>query len=531
MRRILPKWGLQPAHQPKQMVAFIGIVGCLIAFGPGSNTLAVNAAEDPPNILFIAVDDLNDWVGFLGETAPFEIHTPHLDALAARSLVFTNAHTPSPACAPARAAIMTGVHHARSGVNNVHWGDGPKWRSFEALKDVLTLEQFFKQHGYKTLGAGKIYHSQAPPWTPTSQVEADNWDFYYPSPYISHPHQIRPPDSIILPDGVDNENRPGGGGWWTWGPIPADDEKMADYHVVDWASYQLQLHHDRPFFLAAGVWKPHDPWEVPQKYFDMYPLGSIQLPLCQEDDLKDAFDHGRRWIQQWVYDNRQWEKIVQAYAASITFADAMVGRLLHALESSAYAENTIVVLWADHGMHMGEKENIEKFTLWEKSTRVPLILNIPGVTEAGDRYDDPVSLMDMYPTLAEACGFSLPAHLDGKSLIDCIKNGKERGPVVSSYRFSWTTEPTEGHAVRSARYRYIYYPTIGLEELYDHETDPNEWKNIAYRQENQQIVEAHRETLLKLLPDLSWTDALPLGYSIDEDGNVTKDNFQSLNKS
>jgi len=139
-----------------------------------------------PNILFVAVDDMNDWVSFLGGHPGMKIHTPNLDRLAASSMIFTNAHTAAPACAPTRTAILTGVHHTRSGAEHVHWGDGPKWREFEALKDVETLEQFFKNRGYKTLGAGKIYHSQAPPWTPTSQVEPANWDFYYPSGYISH---------------------------------------------------------------------------------------------------------------------------------------------------------------------------------------------------------------------------------------------------------------------------------------------------------------------------------------------------------
>ena len=283
---------------------------------------------------------------------------------------------------------------------------------------------------------------------------------------------------------MDNESRPGGQkGWWTWGPIPVADEKMADYHVVDWAKYQLSLKHEKPFFLAAGVWKPHDPWEVPQKYFDMYPLEDIVLPVYKEDDLEDAFDHGRRWIHKWVVDNQQWGKVVQSYAASITFADAMLGRLLNALENSAYAENTIVVLWSDHGMHKGEKDNIEKFTLWERSTRVPLIISVPGLTGAGSKCDQPVSLMDLYPTLVDLAGFDKPSQLDGNSLLPQVENlDRETSPVVTSYRFGWTEEPIIGHTVRSKRYRYIYYPEINLEELYDHETDPNEWNNTAYKE-------------------------------------------------
>ena len=488
-------------------------------------------AQTPPNILFIAVDDMNDWVGYLNGHPSMHIRTPNIDRLASRSMIFTNAHTPSPACAPARAAIMTGVHHARSGLGNVHWGDGPKWRSFEALRDVETLEQFFKNRGYKTLGAGKIYHSQAPPWTPTSQVEPANWDFYYPSPYISHPHQIRPPAEVIYPDSVDNENRPGGDedGWWTWGPIPAGDEKMADLHVVDWAAYQLEQQHQDPFFLAVGTWKPHDPWEVPQKYFDMYPSEDIVLPEVKQDDLQDAFDHGRRWIHQWVLDNRQWKNIVQGYAAAITFADAMVGRLLDALETSTYADNTIIVLWADHGMHMGEKDNIEKFTLWEKSTRVPLIIHAPGQTRAGSVYRHPVSLMDLYPTLVELSGFDQPVHVDGMSLVPQMQDlSKPRGPVLTSYRFSWTKEPQDGHAIRSSRYRYIYYPELGLEELYDHETDPNEWRNIAYMKNSNDVIQRHRTWLKERLPDIAFPSIKPDGYNLSVDGIIEKQDFKII---
>jgi arylsulfatase A-like enzyme len=485
--------------------------------------------EDKQNILLIVVDDMNDWAGFLSGHTSMKIHTPNIDRLAASSMTFTNAHTPSPACAPARTAILTGVHHARSGTENVYWGDGPKWRDFEALRNVVTMEQFFKQSGYKTLGAGKIYHSQAPPWSPTSQVEPANWDFYYPSAYISHPYQLRAPDHVIYPEDVDNASRPGGSkGWWTWGPIDAPDEKMADYHVMEWARYQLTQKHDKPFFMAVGTWKPHDPWEVPQKYFDMYPLEDIVLPDWKKDDLEDSFDHGRRWIQDWVVDNDQWEKVIQSYAASITFSDAMVGRLLDAFENSEYADNTIVAFWSDHDMHKGEKENIEKFTLWERSTRVPLIISAPGLTQEGMICDQPVSLMDLYPTLVDLAGFDKPQHLDGKSLVPQIYDPmRETPPVVSSYQFAWREDPVTGHAVRSKQYRYIYYPEINLEELYDVVNDPNEWDNIAYRKGNADIIDDHKKVLLDMLPQLKWSTDTPEGYSIDEEGKVRNNEFVS----
>ena len=519
--------GLNCYTSPNRIYTFIFCFSCL-----WHGTIQHSYAQSRPNVLFLAVDDLNDWVGYLeGHSGGMQIHTPNIDRLASRSVVFTNAHTPSPACAPARAAIMTGVHHARSGVNNVHWGDGPLWRNFPALRDVETIEQFFKRQGYKTLGAGKIYHSQAPPWTPTSQVEPDNWDFYYPSAYISHPHQIRPAPEVIFPEEVDNENRPGGDedGWWTWGPIDAPDEKMADFHIMEWARYQLQQDHNRPFFLAAGTWKPHDPWEVPQKYFDMYPLEDIILPQAKPDDLQDAFDHGRRWIQQWVLDNKQWKKIVQSYAAAITFADAMVGRVLEVLEESDYANNTIVVLWADHGMHMGEKDNIEKFTLWERSTRVPLLIHDPRNNVGHLECNQPVSLMDIYPTLVELAGFNVPTHCDGISLLPQLSDPEApHDPVLISYKFSWTKTPYEGHAIRDTRFRYIYYPDLGLEELYDHQADPREWHNIAYHENQKGTVAKFRAILQDRVSYLKWADAIPPGFSVGRSGDIINTDFQPL---
>jgi len=268
---------------------------------------------------------------------------------------------------------------------------------------------------------------------------------------------------------------------------------------------------------------------VPQKYFDMYPLEDIVLPECKEDDLIDALDHGRRDIHKWAVENNQWGKIIQAYAASITFSDAMVGRLMDAFEKSRYADNTILVLWSDHGMHMGEKENIEKFTLWERSTHVPLIISAPGITQPGSQCHQPVSLMDLYPTLVDLAGFESPGHLDGRSLVPQLKDpGTETLPVVTSYKFTWREPAVIGHAVRSNRYRYIYYPDINLEELYDHENDPNEWNNIAYLERNKPVIEEHRKILTQLLPQLTWKSGTPIGYTIDADGNIFCDHFISL---
>jgi arylsulfatase A-like enzyme len=258
----------------------------------------------------------------------------------------------------------------------------------------------------------------------------------------------------------------------------------------------------------------------------------VVLPVHKKNDLDDAFDHGRRWIYEWVEINKQWKKVIQSYAAAISFTDAMIGRLIDKIKKSSYADNTIIVLWSDHGMHMGEKENIEKFTLWERSTRVPLIMSFPKVIQPGSRCNQPVSLMDIYPTLVELTGFEKPNHLDGNSLVPQIKDPNTlSSPVISSYQFTWTNKPYGAHAVRSLNYRYIYYPEIGLEELYNHQTDPNEWHNVAYKSKNKKVIEKHRKVLLEMLPELKWEIETPKGYTINKNGNIFVQNYSELSVS
>ncbi len=514
-------------HNTRSIHLTVCILLILLTLVTRKEVTSQSEAPEQLNILFISIDDLNDWVGFLGGTE--NVHTPNIDRLAGSSMVFTNAHTASPACAPSRTALMTGVHPARSGIMKNTWFDGNHWRNRDALREVETLSQFFGNRGYKTLGGGKIWHTLAPPWRTLSQIEPESWDYYYPSKHINIPYQVRAPEEVIYPDHFEGD-RPHS--WFTWGPVDVGETKMADYHVVEWARYELAQKHEKPLFMAVGLFRPHMPWEVPRKYFDMYPLDEVTLPEHRKQDLKDTLDHGRRHWHKFVLRNEQWKQVVQAYKASITFADAQVGRLLDALEESPHAEKTIVVLWSDHGMHIGEKQNWEKFTLWEESTRVPLLFKVPGVTQSGSRSNQPVSLLDIYPTLADAAGFQPPEHLDGESLIPLMNNpGMKSDPVTTSFRFHLKVDGKTlvGHAVRSQRYRYIYYPGLGLEELYDHKTDPNEFENVAYREGNQDIIEQHRQKLLELMPDLEWTGEVPDGYELTKNG-IRNTNFVPMIK-
>ncbi len=431
-------------------------------------------AKTRPNILFIAVDDLNDWTNCLGG-CPSPIRTPNLDRLAASGVLFTAAYCAAPACGPSRAAVMTGLRPSTTGVyfNKIHWRSSPRTRN------AVTIPEYLRQYGYEVYGGGKIFHALSF-GGPGTKSDGDNdpkcWDFYFPSMLRAMPDPAWPKGWPANQPELDRQRGYVGKRpikFMEWIPLDEDDHVMADYKVVDWAISQLRRKHDKPFFQAVGIFRPHIPWFVPRKYYDMYPLDKIRLPEVKANDLDDARKHSKQWWHRWVVRNHQWKKAIQGYMASITFADVQIGRLIDALEKSRYANNTIVVLWSDHGFHLGEKENWEKFTLWEEATRVTLMVRAPGVTRPGGRCADPVSLVDIYPTLNELCGVPEKAGLDGVSLVPLL-----RDPEAPSERAVLTTYGKGNHAVRSRRWRYIRYED-GFEELYDHQNDPNEWTNLA----------------------------------------------------
>jgi arylsulfatase A-like enzyme len=498
------------------------IIGFFCLFSSNRARFSSDAKHNKPNVLFISVDDLNDWINtdsWIGRTG---IKTPNFNRLASMSMSFLNCQVPSPACAPSRTAIMTGVHPVKSGITG--WRH-PEWRKVPALQKVETLEQFFKARGYTTLGSGKIYHTQAPPRHVGNQSESQGWNYYFPSIPIPVPFQIRAPQENIAVHNITDIPQPD---YFSWGPIPVEDEYMADHQIVEWANHELARIHETPFFLAVGLTKPHDPWEVPQKYFDLYPLDSIRDVSIKKDDLIDAWNHGRRPLEKFISENKQTKKVIQAYMANISFADAMLGRLLDGLEKSRYKENTIIVLWSDHGMHMGEKENWEKFTLWERSLRAPLFIRVPGVTKPASATKMAVGTLDIYPTLAELIGEKIPSHCDGESLVPLLLGKKkEHKPVLSAYELkdSSNAKPYDGYSLRTTQYRYIYYPSSGLEELYDHLQDPDEWENIAYQSDRAPLVRNMRNLLSIQVPNLTWNNTIPSGYQLLENGSVRKLNY------
>jgi arylsulfatase A-like enzyme len=443
---------------------------------------AAPPAAEKSNVLFIPVDDLNDWVGALGGHP--DVKTPNLDRLAARGVLFTNAHCAAPACNPSRAALLTGVRPSTSGV----YHNSQPWRP--VLKDAVTLPQHFMANGYVAVGGGKIFHG--------GFDEAASWNDYFKRRTKAHAPAKAPVNGIPK------------AGHFDWGPVDAQDEDMPDSNMVDWAIEFLNRKHEKPFFLAAGFVKPHLPWYVPRKYFDLYPLDKVTLPKVDPRDLDDVPAAGRKMARpegdhRSVVQTDNWRKAVQGYLASISFMDAQLGRLIDGLDKSPHAANTVVVLWGDHGWHLGEKEHWRKFALWERATKAPLLVVAPGLTRPGGRCDRPVDFMGLYPTLVELCGLPAGKDQEGVSLVPLLKD-----PSAPWTRPALTTHGRNNHAVRSDRYRYIRYGD-GSEELYDHASDPDEWTNLASKPEMAKV----KEELAAFLPKANAADA-PAGSGKDE---------------
>ncbi|MCH7226899.1 sulfatase [Haloferula sp. A504] len=410
------------------------------------------AEDSRPNVLFIAIDDLNDWIGCMGGHP--DTKTPNLDRLARQGVLFTNASTPSPACVPTRCAVMTGKAPATTGL--YHNSDGHH-RLYDDLKSLVTLPQYFSQQGYKSWGAGKLLH----------HFHHGDYDEVFDNGYWKNPE----------PEGVDCEKPPRTIeeflDWWA--PVDVPNSDMKDWQAAQWAAGVLQQEHEKPFFLACGIFRPHEPWNVPQAYYDKFPLDSLTLPKIKEDDLDDVGEPVKRpspVAERIVSDEQVWRKSVQSYLANINFADDCLGLILDALDKSPHRDNTIIVLWSDHGWQLGEKYRWAKFTLWERSSRCVLMLAGPGITRGG-RVSSPVSLQDIYPTLIDLCRLPARRSIDGRSFLPYLENPDKAPSDIPAI-----TANELGFSLRGARYRYIRYHD-GSEELYDHMKDPMEWNNLA----------------------------------------------------
>ncbi len=450
------------------------ILSLLVISASLSQTGCEIKAEQKPNVLMICVDDLNDWIGVMGGN-PSAI-TPNMDRLAAQGTLFTNAHCQTALCGPSRASIMSGLRPSTTGIYG-QINDRDLRSASPIMKDIKFLPQYFGEQGYKTMGIGKIFHSHAPEGV--FQESGGRVKGFGP----------KPADGTRFKwdqDGTSTD----------WGAFPDVDEKMPDYQSAQWAKERLGEKHDKPFFLTVGFLRPHVPWYVPQKWFDMHPLDQVQLPPYKKNDKDDlpeiaiqADELPMMPTTDWAIDTEQWKDIVRAYLASTTFVDYYVGEVLKALENSPYKDNTIVVLWSDHGYRLGEKGTFAKHCMWQEGTNVPLIIKTPG-GKGGLKSNKPVELLDIYPTLLDLCGLPSNPSNEGTSLKPLIGD-----PNKNLDDAALTTFGRNNHAVVTEKYRYIQYEN-GAEELYDRSVDPNEWDNLAKEAETEGI----KLSLQKYLP-------------------------------
>lgn len=474
---------------------------CWLIFGFVSIFSQSGLSADRPNILMIAIDDLNDWVGYLGGHP--QSKTPHIDSLAKEGVGFTNAHCQSPLCNPSRTSLLLSKRPSSTGV----YGLAPFYTNVEKLKNETPIPQYFKQNGYRVLSTGKIFHGGWPP----KGVRPDIADEWGPNASVGARPEKK---SIVTPGG----NHP----LMDWGTFPHKDEDKGDWKVASWAVEKLKEDIDEPFFLSVGFFLPHVPCYATQKWFDLHPDEDLVMPPVLVGDRDDTPRFS--WYTHWklpeprlryMIEAHQWRRLVRSYLASVSFVDSQVGRVLRALKESGKMDETIIVLWSDHGYHIGEKGITGKNTLWRESTRVPLIFAGKGI-EPQRNCNQAVELLDIYPTLVDLCSLPRKEGLEGHSLVPQIKDPSTRRPWPAI-----TTHNHDNHSIRSEKYRFIQYAD-GSEEFYDCEIDPREWTNQINNPKYQVHIEEHRLWLPEI--NLKPAPGSAARILIYEDGVATWEN-------
>ena len=465
------------------------VLGQLVCF--------TTTADDNPNVVFIAVDDLNDWIGCLGGHP--QSHTPNINRLAQRGILFTNAHCAAPACNPSRAAVFSGRMPQATGV----WANKAVQTLDRTFPESVLLTTVFNDAGYQTLGTGKLMHGGAKAtfqqyfsteqrWSPFPRKAVEYTEAELPSKGSDNPRHLLKDSlgrDVVLPlNRMPSDRAPDQvkGESFDWGPFDVPDSDFGDTRITDWAIEKLATGFEKPFFLGVGYYRPHIPLFAPKRFFDRFEESPGKLPAVKSNDLDDLSDVAKRWAMEpvtagahaTVVKHKQWQAAVEAYLACVTYVDHEIGRLLNALDNSPYADNTVIALWSDHGWHLGEKQHWGKWTGWERSTRVPMIIAPPKdrknvFSAGGSRCDQPVGLIDLYPTLIDLCRVSGPGELDGESLVPLLQN-----PDRKTSRALVTMFDPGNASLRTVHWRYIRYAD-GSEELYDMQSDPNEWHNLA----------------------------------------------------
>jgi len=432
-----------------------------------------HSKDTPPNVILIAVDDLNDWIGCLGGHP--QVKTPNIDRLAAKGVLFANAHCQTSICNPSRASLMTSLYPSTTGI---YFNAGRIQESPVASENVL-LTRRFENEGYHVIAAGKLYHTFR-----------DNE--HYIKNYAGNFGGFGP-----LPE--EKFTAMPGNPLWDWGVFPERDEQLADYKIAEWAVGQLNESSDQPLFLGMGFYRPHVPLYTPRMWFDLYPEETTLLPEVDPEDLTDISDYAYKMTHlkyidpphpyhEWMLEHNEWLNFVRSYLASISFVDQQIGKVLDTFEQSSFKDNTYIVLFGDHGFHLGEKKAWAKQTLWENGTRTPLIIIGPGIPE-GKVCNKPVQLMDIYPTLLELTGHEADPKHEGHSLVPLLHDVETEWPHMARSSFG-----PGNFAIRSEGYRYIHY-NDGSEEFYNHHQDPNEWKNQISHPDLTEIIQKHRDIM------------------------------------
>lgn len=426
-----------------------------------------------PNILMIAVDDLNDWIGVMGGHP--QVKTPNIDRLAQRGVLFTNAHCQSPVCNPSRASMLSGLYPETTGIYFL----SPPPEASPVIMGQRFMPQRFLEDGYHVTGVGKIFHN------------GENQNESYIPNYGGQFGGFGPYPKKKL-------SSFGGHPLWDWGIFPEKDEQMPDHQIADWAIKQMGKAYDRPLWMGVGFYRPHVPQYAPQHWFDLYPLDTLRLPETIEGDLKDVPDYAVNLTQleqvapamQWVLENSEWKPLVRSYLACVSFVDHQIGRVLDALDQRSDSDRTYIVLYSDHGFHLGEKERFEKRSLWQDGAGVPLIIVGPGIAK-GQVCDKPVQLLDIYPTLLDLSGLEADPSHEGNSLRPLLENPNAEWKHVARTSFG-----PGNVAIVSEQYRYISY-SDGSEELYDRRADRHEWQNLARDPRLTAVMTEHRAHLPK----------------------------------
>lgn len=437
--------------------------------------ITYSSEKGRPDIVLVVVDDLNDWVGCLGGHP--DAHSPNIDELADRGMLFTQAYCNVAHCRPSRLSMNHGIYPFKTGVYfNAKY-------SKEKKIETPTLQQFFLENGYRVVSGGKVFHGGSPGKVGDA--------------LLKRPKDPKAPklESISKLTGPPNDGY----------PLEVKDSQMGDYKVAEWAIKQWLTLTDKPLFMSVGFYRPHRPFQVPKPYFERFPLSSIRRPAepSHGDDWDDLPIFSKKLARslsarslingmsyhEYMVKNDHWDSTIQAYHACVSFVDCQIGRFLKSLRENPRKRETYIILVSDHGWHLGEKKHWSKCALWEQTTRIPFIVNGSGI-EPGLICRQPVSLIDVYPSLLDLAGFSIPLWLDGQSVKPQLTDPSLlREPVICSYGAGNT-------AIRTERWRYIRYED-GSEELYDHSIDPNEWKNLAKESSFQQV----KDRLIAMIPE------------------------------